>query len=1242
MATAVGGPRSALMDRLINKSAAVRSEATIQSDVRILLLDPSLGLAEHDLDVDLETPAGHGRRIDIEVGCTVIEVKRSLAAPAAITAAREQLAGYVTTRSSEMGQRYVGILTDGQLWIAYHEVDGDLREATQITTDPGDGGAEELLRWLEGVLATRRAIRPTPIEIAERLGATSSSHALDYSTLAAIYADGKDLPTVRLKRELWVKLLRGALGTQFTDSDELFLEHTLLVNSAEIIAHLVLGLRAEDLAPATLLSGDQFAVAGLHGVVDRDFFDWVLEVPGGEGYIASLARRLARFDWSAVEHDVLKVLYESVISAETRKALGEYYTPDWLANRIVSQVVTDPLRQRVLDPSCGSGTFLFYAVRRFLAAADASGVTLADAMAQVSSQVMGIDLHPVAVALARVTYLLALGRERLNAPERGSLSVPVYLGDSLGWDQRDDLLTVDYLVIPTDTGDQLLSGELRFADHLLANSASFDDLVQALVDESGRAAGKKINRLSEGTVRRLALDAADLPDLNANFARLKELHEAGRNHIWSYYIRNAARPAWLARDENRVDVLVGNPPWLSYRYMTAAMQQRFKSLATDRGFWHNETTATHQDLAGLFIARAVERYLKTGGRLAFVVPNSVVDREYWAGFRRGQFDGANVAFTPSWDLRRIRPHLFPRSSAVVFGTRATSAQSMPTTALIWTGRAPHRHAHVDAAAQLRQHVGQLSVGSEDDERSPYTKRFSNGANLFPRVLFRIEDAPSTSLGVPAGRIAVQSKRSASEKQPWKGLPALTGVVESEFVWPTLLGEQIVPFHMRTPEQFVIPLTRAGDILDGEHTKIDGYPGLATWTRAAETVWTTHGDSKMTLTDQIDHMRKLTQQLPIPPLRVAYTASGMHVSAALVTDGAAVIEHKLYWAAVSSASEGHYLVGILNAPSLTELVRPLMSYGKDERDIDKTVWKLPIPTYDPDDPVHTEISQLSSDLATEVGQMTFRSTNFVTIRRDIRKHLTTSMAGQRLDSLVSALLGVVDDPAPDITVDLTFPAPTTTRLIRTISAAPVPDVDIEIDVDCEFDSAGKVYLWGALLTTPTAEPTYHAFGSPTADLDEKALAAQFLHWLTDQLTPIDGRTTRWFHYGSTEPRQLHRILGPAAQHILDLGIDVLDDVIRPDFYGPTGYGLKHLAPAAGAHWRSDGATGADTYAWIDAARQGDTTAWDTLTAYNEDDVRALRALRMAIEQISEPGSTLELTLLPTPHVEARPVQTPTHR
>lgn len=1213
----------ALMDRLILKSGGVRSEATIQSDVRMLLLDPELGLADDDLEVQLEAQVGGGRRIDVEVGCTVIEVKKSLASPAVVSAAVTQLAGYVESRTAELGQRYVGILTDGHLWIAFHEVDGDLREATRLTAAIGAPGASGLLRWLEGVLATKRAIPPNPQEIAARLGASSSSHALDQSTLAALYGDGGDLPTVALKRDLWANLLRSALGTQFTNSDELFLEHTLLVNSAEIIAHLVLGLDVEQLSPATLLSGDQFTIAGLHGVVDRDFFDWVLEVPGGDGFISALARRLARFDWSKVEHDVLKVLYEEVISAETRKALGEYYTPDWLASRVVSQVVTDPLNQRVLDPACGSGTFVFYAVKRYLAAAEESGMSLTDAMALVSSRIMGIDLHPVAVALARVTYLLALGRDRLNAPERGSLSVPIYLGDSLGWDQREDLLSANQLVIPTEVGDQILSGELRFADHLLTNSATFDSLVQSLVDESRRAVGKATNKLSEGTVRRLAIAELDLPELNANFVRLKQLHEARRNHIWSYYIRNVARPAWLARDENRVDVLVGNPPWLSYRHMTDAMQKRFKSLAQDRHFWHNETTATHQDLAGLFVARAVERYLKSGGSLAFVVPNSVIDRDYWSGFRQGRFDGANVRFGPSWDLRRIRPHLFPRGSAVIFATRDPKGARMPTDALIWTGRAPHRHASIDTASLLQQHMGQLSIGSVDDERSPYAPRFGNGANLFPRFMFRVEPTPMSALGVPAGRASVKSKRSVSEKPPWKGLPDLTGMVETEFLWPTILGEQVVPFRMLNPEQFVIPLTQKGQVLSGNHPRIDGYPGLATWIRHAEDIWVSHASAKMTLAEQIDYRGKLTQQVPAPPIRVVYAASGMHIAAALVTDPRIIVEHAVYWAAVATEAEGWYLVGILNSASLTELARPLMSYGKDERHIDKHVWRLPIPIYDSTIETHAEIAKLSAELSEEIATQTLRSGNFVTIRRDLRTFLGASASGRRLDDLVAQILDV--EPTAPATSPITS-ADNAPRLIRTTSTAlNLPRADVEIDVDCEFDSQGRVYLWGALIARPEhPDPSYHAFGSADVDLDERAIAADFHNWLADQLTSAEGHGARWYYYGAVEALHLRRILGQVAEPVLAKATDLLTDVIRPNFYAPRGYGLKHLAPAAGALWRTGGASGEDTLTWIVDARDGDQSAWTRLLEYNEDDTQATRLLRIAVAT-----SSTGWTLMPDP-------------
>jgi hypothetical protein len=87
------------------------------------------------------------------------------------------------------------------------------------------------------------------------------------------------------------------------------------------------------------MSGSLFTEAKINGVIEADFFDWITEVPGGDEFVMNLARRLSRFDWRQVDHDVLKQLYESVISQATRHQLGEYYTPDWLAEAIIAESV---------------------------------------------------------------------------------------------------------------------------------------------------------------------------------------------------------------------------------------------------------------------------------------------------------------------------------------------------------------------------------------------------------------------------------------------------------------------------------------------------------------------------------------------------------------------------------------------------------------------------------------------------------------------------------------------------------------------------------------------------------------------------------------------------------------------------------------------------------------------------------------------------------------------------------------
>jgi hypothetical protein len=230
-----------------------RTEAEIQADVRQFILTAPFQLEEGDVElVHLESPLGDRRRIDIEVGSTVIEVKRDLRREKVRREAEEQLSGYVAQRTSQTGVKFVGVLTDRADWLCYDLANEKLRQVSALSVQDYAIDLERLVVWLEGVLATARGIAPTASNIESRLGSDSSSYALDRARLAALYDRNKSMPTVQMKKALWSRLLTSALGTQFEDSDDLFLEHTLLVNTAEIIAHAMLGLPIEDISPVAL------------------------------------------------------------------------------------------------------------------------------------------------------------------------------------------------------------------------------------------------------------------------------------------------------------------------------------------------------------------------------------------------------------------------------------------------------------------------------------------------------------------------------------------------------------------------------------------------------------------------------------------------------------------------------------------------------------------------------------------------------------------------------------------------------------------------------------------------------------------------------------------------------------------------------------------------------------------------------------------------------------------------------
>lgn len=1027
-----------IADRITRRNK-IRAEATLQADIRSFILTADLNVSDGQMqDVPMESQIGDGsrHRIDIETGSTVIEVKRDLRAGSTKSDAEGQLAGYVQTRRRQTGARFIGVLTDGRDWYLYvPDPDGvSVIEASHLRTSSRKD-TEALRYWLGTILATQEDLPPSAQAIERNLGAGSPAHDADHATLTALFEQGSASPEVALKRELWGKLLRTAFGSDFDDDASLFVDHTLLVLTAEIIAHAALGFDVGPtgrLTPSELAQGTKFSEAQIFGVVESDFFDWPIEVPGGAEFIRSLATRLSRFRWSQPEHDVLKHLYEAVISQETRQALGEYYTPDWLADAIISETVSDPLHERVLDPSCGSGTFIFHAVRRYLSDADETGLSVRQALDGVTQRVMGMDLHPVAVTLARVTYLLAIGTERLQSEDRGPLSIPVYLGDSLQWEERADLMTsTDNVVVSTtgsdlaqgqeplalEGGDGLFSDDLVFPRSVLADAQRFDSIVAEMaslaLDES-RTMDKTLMEpvLDRGMVD----DPAARATLLTTFAKMRDLQRRGRDHIWGYYVRNLIRPLWLSLAEHRVDVLVGNPPWLRYSKMSSAMQERYRRLAEEKGLLSGPKGASGRDLSTLFLVRCLERYGTPTARFAFVMPHGTLTRYPHAGFRSGRWGATQrAAFEKPWDLQDMaRATGFPITSCVVRGRSGSTPCPLGASTQRWSAHGVTRSTSwADASLKTERTTGEVYVqANADDETSPYEGRFRNGAIIYPRALLFVTEEDAGPLGLGAGRARVRSRRSTLEKKPWRDVPDLTGTVERAFIHPVHLGETLLPYRMADPLTAVLPISVDDSSGLAPEDELSRYPGMATWWDSVERVWRENRvrSERKPLRERIDYSGQLSAQLPMTnEIRVVYSASGNTLTAATVLDPYTVIEHKLYWCAARSLDEARYLVGILNSDTLLQRVRPMQAIGLfGPRDFDKNVFKVPFGGYDPTNKAHERLTELVARAEAQAATIDVSDTkDFKQARRTIREELTATGLISLLEESVDAVLPHVE-------------------------------------------------------------------------------------------------------------------------------------------------------------------------------------------------------------------------------------------
>ena len=1004
---------SAETENLLRHLATRPGHDEVKADFRQLLV-AEFAVPLEALEFERRVPEVRGR-LDALIGRTIFEAKSDLDREWADVERR--MPDYLADREREEQERFVGVASDGRKWAVFELNEGALTVIRRTELDPERAGA--FLAWLDGALALKSSLAPDPVTVRAELGQASVAYHRVNGMLRTLWGRLRTDPNAMLKRQLWADLLTKVYGRE-VDSDPLWFQHTFLVIVAKSIALAVMGLHEDD--PARLLSGVAFTAAGINGAVESDFFDWVVADPEGEALVRRIMAHVRRFRLNEVESDVLKVLYESLIDREERHGLGEYYTPDWLAAKIVRKAIVSSLEQRVLDPGCGSGTFLFHAIRRFLEEAEAGGMSPERMAMEACALVAGMDIHPVAVIIARVTYLLALGPAL--AARSGDISIPVYLGDAMQLSISQFMGGKELSIrVPPPPAGGSQSGEpdangreqLDFPETFCRDPALFDKATERMRTGSiaGLTRGQIEHALYRITEQHYRADVTDeqqhaIDDLGKTYVIFDRLRREDRDTIWAYIARNLSRPLAYSASGGWANVLIGNPPWVAFRHMSADLQDRFRGLAKDENVYVGGRFATQNDLAALFTVRAAALYLRAGGRLGFVLPMAALTRGQFGNLRTGKFTSVKLAWDEVWTMDESVQPLFPVPSCVLLGRKRGVPAALPDNVTAYGGSLPLRDAPEEIADRwltANRIVAAPTVGRFKGG-SPYRASFRQGASLVPRMLSLIRRKPVGRLGVNRSAPPVESQRSSQEKPPWKDLPGIENNVEAEFLRTVLLGESIVPYRLFRPFEGVVPVSASGTVLSAKDAADLGYGGLLGWLRKAEAVWNANADSRgKSLADQFNYYGKLTTQFPIRPLRVVYAKAGTQPAACIIRDANAIIDHKLYWSAPATEDEAGYLTAILNSEAARVRAEQYQSRGQfGARDFDKVLFNLPIPTFDRSNKLHRDLARASAKAESIAADVVLpEDMKFQKARGLIRAALKDAGIALQIDRLVEALL-----------------------------------------------------------------------------------------------------------------------------------------------------------------------------------------------------------------------------------------------
>lgn len=779
--------------------------------------------------------------------------------------------------------------------------------------------------------------------------------------------------------------------------------------------------------------GGIFHDMGITNFLEGDLFSWYLAVWSEP--IEQLTRKMiGKLDEynpgtfsedPALSRDLLKKLYQQLFPKSVRHDLGEYYTADWLAEHVLNELgyEGDP-DKRLLDPACGSGTFLVMAINRIRRWYDLNREKCAydegELLKRILANIIGFDLNPLAVMAARTNYLVAI-KDLIRHVD--SVEIPVYLCDSV--------------MTPAEYGDLFTGGAGNIAKvpcsamkppHLLVpkeiarspkDVATYAAVLENCV-RNGYSPEEFLGRCKDEGLNITANDAH-----TALYKELVNLDKANKNGIWARIIKNNFAPLFVGS----VDYIAGNPPWVNwenlpqeYRQSTAPLWQRYR-LFPHKGY-KAKLGGAKDDISMLMTYVAHDCYLSTSGRLGFVITQSVFKTKGGGeGFRAFEYEGREGRwFLPPisvHDMSDFQPFdQATNRTAVLVVAKTNASFKYPVPYIVWTKADKSEISQDDPLQKVYEKTERKTLAAEPVDshhrtspwltatqgvlqglakvrgRSEYTAR--KGVYCPTNAVYWLTQAKS----VGKNRILITNLADTGKKK----VRRVTQSVEKDFVYPLVRGKDVSRWHWSSEMKIILPQDpkHPAKAMPESELKRDFHETYS-YFKQYETELRACALLKQFFDPKSDpfYSSYNVGSYTFERYKVVWKEISPEVQASVIdAEDVQIPDHKLVMVWCNSADAAHFLCSVINSSPIRILVR---AYAIQTSISGHVCEYAKLPSYSPKDASQKALIALSRQCHTAAAKGDMRQV--MSLETEIDKAAATlwGITGDELKSIQEALV-----------------------------------------------------------------------------------------------------------------------------------------------------------------------------------------------------------------------------------------------